>query len=535
VLAWKRDRYGAAPWPGVLEVEFAASGCSLKALDDSGEGEDADFMGGIKDLIAKRELRVMFQRAGMGKRSKAREGKIVGSGPPLLGFKYNATRTNYEVDEETMPIVRRIFRAVGAEGSSMWAAGRALERDGVMAPSGGRWHISVIRRMIDNDCYRPHTHEEVAALVSPVVAAGLDPELSYGLWHFGKERITGPAKGRRTHRKNPRSEWIAVPVPDAGIPREWVDRAREAVEDNIRPAFGGGRTYELAGGIAYCGECGLRMTTHQIGKAPKTYFYYACPTTRKGKGWGCANPRHRAEVLEQAVVEAVDGELLTDPEKLAAHANAAIERERATTRGPADAGRTWAVKVAECDRRRAKNQEMFRADAMTLDELKAANAALDEERRAAEEGLRASTRAEERIAEMEEAKRAALEMFGTGLMGGIEWFPPTLRRGVYALLGLRVTVFADRTFRVEGTFDANVMRLTPEVREYAAALREAEERLLAEERENPAQGHKVTVPDPEGNPVTLRVSAHEERIDRIERELAALRSGLTCRGAPASG
>ncbi len=79
------------------------------------------------------------------------------------------------------------------------------------------------------------------------------------------------------------------------------------------------------------------------------------------------------------------------------------------------------------------------------------------------------------------------------------------------------------------------MRLTPEVREYAAALREAEERLLAEERENPARGHEVRVSDPGGNPITLRVSAHEERIDRIERELAALRSRLLCRGAPAAG
>ncbi len=166
----------------------------------------------------------------------------------------------------------------------------------------------------------------------------------------------------------------------------------------------------------------------------------------------------------------------------------------------------------ECDRRRAKNQEMFRADAMTLDELRAANAALDEERRAAEEGLRAAARAGERVAEMEEAKRAALEMFGTGLMGGIVWFPPSLRRGVYALLGLKVTVFADRTFRVEGTFDADLMRLTPEVREYVAALREVEERL----GEAPAEGT-------------------QERIDRIEQELAALRRSLVCRGAPASG
>jgi hypothetical protein len=106
-------------------------------------------------------------------------------------------------------------------------------------------------------------------------------------------------------------------------------------------------------------------------------------------------------------------------------------------------------------------------------------------------------------------------MFGTGLISGIAWFPPRLRREVYRLLGLRVTVFADRTFRAEGTFDADLMRLglgSPEVEEYVAGLREVEERLF----EAP----------PEGT---------QERVDRIERELAALRSRLLCSGAPASG
>ena len=79
------------------------------------------------------------------------------------------------------------------------------------------------------------------------------------------------------------------------------------------------------------------------------------------------------------------------------------------------------------------------------------------------------------------------------------------------------------------------MRLTPEVREYVAELREMEERLLAEEQENPAQGYEVTVPDPEGNPAMLCVSAHAERVERLERELTALRRRLICRGAPTSG
>src|SRR5215210_6886136 len=53
VLAWQRDRYGASPYPLILAEEFAAHDCKLKALDDTGEGDDAEFLGEIKDAVAK--------------------------------------------------------------------------------------------------------------------------------------------------------------------------------------------------------------------------------------------------------------------------------------------------------------------------------------------------------------------------------------------------------------------------------------------------------------------------------------------------
>ena len=55
---------------------------------------------------------------------------------------------------------------------------------------------------------------------------------------------------------------------------------------------------------------------------------------------------------------------------------------------------------------------------------------------------------------------------------------------------------------------------------YAYALREADERLRCEELMNPPTGYEVTVPDPEGNPTTLGVTTHQERLERPERELA---------------
>jgi hypothetical protein len=55
-----------------------------------------------------------------------------------------------------------------------------------------------------------------------------------------------------------------VPVLDAGISREWVDAAREAVKDNRVPSSAGHRFWELSGGIFCCGGCGRRMFTNTV-------------------------------------------------------------------------------------------------------------------------------------------------------------------------------------------------------------------------------------------------------------------------------
>ena len=49
---------------------------------------------------------------------------MIAGSTPNFGFRYNAARDGYEVDEATMPTVRRIFRMVGVEGASLHAVQR---------------------------------------------------------------------------------------------------------------------------------------------------------------------------------------------------------------------------------------------------------------------------------------------------------------------------------------------------------------------------------------------------------------------------
>ncbi len=209
---------------------------------------------------------------------------------------------------------------IGAEGATIHAVKRTVEREGVPTPTGKRdWGKYYIRSVILDDVYKPLTFEEVAQLVSPEVAGRLDPKKHYGIWWFNRERAThihtteNGTDGKRYRKRRkltpkPETEWIAVPVPDSGIPRELVEVAREAIAKNRRTSRNGGRIWELSGGVLRCDECGWTMRTVTV---------------------TCGRNRLRTGLDEM------------------------IERECKGTRGdPAREAKAWVEKLAEVDRER---------------------------------------------------------------------------------------------------------------------------------------------------------------------------------------
>ena len=64
----------------------------------------------------------------------------------------------------------------------------------------------------------------------------------------------GDYKIRYSYEPRLREEWLLVPVPDAGIPREVVEAARQMLKDNTRKHSGAAeRSWELCGGLLRCG------------------------------------------------------------------------------------------------------------------------------------------------------------------------------------------------------------------------------------------------------------------------------------------
>jgi site-specific DNA recombinase len=467
VLAQDRDRITREPaYHYLLRREFEEHGAKIRALndrgDDSPEGELTD---GILDQLAKFERAKTAERSRRGKLQKARSGKVVGGHPVNYGFKMNAARDGYEVDEPKMAVVGRIFRMIGEEGLAITAVAKLLNLEGEPGPTGGRWNTVAVRRMVLEDVYKPHALEEVAELVSAGVAALLDRDNCYGIWWFNRERwrktkvsepsLTGEGRVYRwrvVSTPKPREEWVAVPVPDSGIPRETVEAARHIVANNKPCSSNGDRFWELSGGVLRCSECGRRMRTSVTRKKDgKVYFYYSCASRREGNLSSCHNRKtHRAERIEPSVWGLVS-ELLTDPERLRVGLDEMIERERNGSRGDPDReAKAWLERLAEADRMRAGYQELAAKGLMTVEELGVRLEELERTRETATDELQGVRRKTERLAVLEQDRDALMEFYAGTVPEDLKRMGPEERNRIYGMLRLEVSARPDGSLEARG-------------------------------------------------------------------------------------
>ena len=371
-----------------------------------------------------------------------------------------------------MATVRCIFEMFGAEGSSVYGVKVALDvsnvpTSGKAVGKGVHWTRAFIRECVFDDVYKPHTLEEVAAFVPPQVTARLDPDRLYGIWWYNRrkvqrtpvleENLGGERRyvTRTRYADKPREEWIAVPVPDAGITKEVVDRARDAIRNNEKCSSAGRRVWELSGGTFRCAECGRALVAVTTLKGSKGYrrrmFYYKCATRRQRGKHACSfSGSMNAQKAETAVWNAVSA-ILTDPETLRRDLELMIEREKEARGDPEPEAKAWAATLSETERKREKYQEMYAADAMTLDELRSKLDALKETRETARRELASLASWRESLT-LERNKELLLESYATRVPEALAGLKPEERRTVYSMLGLCVEALPDKSMRVRGAF-----------------------------------------------------------------------------------
>jgi len=476
VLAQDRDRFSREPaYTYLLRRELAEHGTELRSLNDRGdESPEGQLTDGILDQLAKYERAKIRERSRRGRLRKAREGKLIKNGRANYGFKHNETGDGYKVYKPEMVVVHRIFRSV-ANGMSLYGIKRALEIDGVSPPGnankGGKyWHASYLRTLVQDDVYTPYPYEEIEPLVTPEVAAKLDRSKRYGIYWYNRTRTTrrrvssNGAEGRKykwrySVHKNPREQWIAIPIPEAGVPRELVEAAREMIQDNRPAGSTGRRVWQLPSGSVRCSGCGTCMTQYASAAGGRIYAYYRCARlARLGKG-SCPSlegPRsrknHRAERVERLVWEFVS-DLMKDPAQLRQDLERMIEMEKSGAhRDPELEVKTWLDKLAElCQMRRGFQKQAARGY-MTFEELGAALDELEEARRTAERELAALKNRREALAQLELDKEALLEHYARTAPEALDSLTLEERHRLYKMLRLEVSVRPDTSLEVSGVF-----------------------------------------------------------------------------------
>lgn len=460
-----RDRIARGVYAQLLSEEFRQNGARLVALnsrgDDSPDGELGD---NILDVIAGWERKKISERMNRGKIRKAREGKIVAGPQPNYGYRFNETRDAYSIHEENMTVVRRIFEMVGAQGMTVNSCRCTLENESITSPSGmRRWNQVTVRKLILDDVYLSRHYEEISTMISPEVADRLDKEALYGVWWYGKERhvfsqervigADGAPRYRRARKSTPvpESERVAVPVPDSGIPREWVLKAREAVAKNERISNAGHRVWQLTGGVLRCSECRNAMSTNAIPK--RNLFYYRCTRHYNGGIAACsANRAIRTDKVEPLVWEFVRN-ILTDPTRLAEGLEAMIENEASGSRSALEQDEaTWLKHVSEIERKEERLLDLRLEGDITTEQYRTKNAGLVESKQAAEGRLIEVRLRRGRLTEIERDKEALLAHYAGLIPRNLDTLEPEERRTIYRMMRLTVLAAPDGSLTAEWGF-----------------------------------------------------------------------------------
>jgi len=266
----KRVRYIAVS-EGIDTTEGGASNALLPFLTAANDFYTADISRKVRTALITRK----------------REGKFIGSSPPIGYQKDPNCHGQLIVDPAGADTVRCIFDAYLSIGSVIGVA-KHLTESGVPTPSqrkgstptqvrsSGVWNDTMVRRILTNPTYAGHLTQ-----------------------HRG-EKINYKLDQRRSF---PPEQWIVVPnTHEAIVSQEEFKRVQEMLSIRSYRSRTGGATHLLTG-LAFCADCGAPMsyTRNKEGRV-----YMVCQSFRKG---GRLHLCSAHSVREDRVIDAIRHEL----------------------------------------------------------------------------------------------------------------------------------------------------------------------------------------------------------------------------------
>ncbi len=168
IVCWKSDRFSRGMYPAAALMEVVeAYHINLEAVMDSIDMKTF----GLMAAIGKIELDNFRERASMGKRGAAKQGRIPVSNVPY-GYRVGENGRP-EIVEEEAEVVRRIFRWCVHEGLGARVIGqRLMAEDAPLGREGKRWWDGQIHRILTNETYKGTWWDGRPATSPPRTASG---------------------------------------------------------------------------------------------------------------------------------------------------------------------------------------------------------------------------------------------------------------------------------------------------------------------------------------------------------------------------
>ena len=144
IVCWKSDRLSRGMYPAAVLMEVVeAYQIDLEAVMDAIDMKTF----GLMAAIGKIELDNFRERASMGKRGSAKQGRIPTNNVPF-GYRLGEGR-RAEVVESEAEIIRRVFRMYVREDMGAPAIAKQLTAEGVPTPRAvGRWYDRTVTRIL---------------------------------------------------------------------------------------------------------------------------------------------------------------------------------------------------------------------------------------------------------------------------------------------------------------------------------------------------------------------------------------------------
>jgi DNA invertase Pin-like site-specific DNA recombinase len=263
VILWKMDRFARNRYDSAMyKYKLKKNGVRLYYAKESiPEGPEGIILESVMEGYAEYYSENLSQNIKRGNYDSALELKTLGQ--RVLGLRKGADG-RFEVDPDTAPIVKRIFREY-AKGDRAKDIIARLNAEGYKTSHGGKFNKNSIRRILQNEKY-------------------------IGVYAYKDIRVEN-----------------GIP---AIVSREIFDKCQKLVERHHRAPAADRDTFFLLTAKLFCGKCGEPMTGDGgTSRSGKVYSYYTCNGHRQHK---CDKKRVGKEWIEEIIINRMMNILSTE-------------------------------------------------------------------------------------------------------------------------------------------------------------------------------------------------------------------------------